>query len=268
MMIALADLLEWRAIHPLQSLAQVEQDLLISRCLVELYSQDDIAGSLAMRGGTVLHKIHCAPARRYSEDIDLVQIKSGPIGPIFDMVKNALSPLLGKPKRTIGPGVATLAYNVPAESGPPPVLRLKIEINTREHFTVEGYHKKGFEVRSRWYSNACQVTTFSLNELLATKMRALFQRRKGRDLFDLWLGLKGKEADPRRIVEIFDAYMRTTGKPVHPDEYIRNLEAKIVHPAFRSDLTPLLIEKTEPYDPKKAFVEVRDNLFSNLGAGS
>lgn len=267
-MIAIADLLEWRAMHPLQSLAQVEQDLIISRCLVDLYSQGGIAGSLAMRGETVLHKIHCAPARRYSEDIDLVQISSGPIGPIFDLVKNALSPLLGQPKRAIGPGVATLNFSLPAESGPPPILRLKVEINTREHFTVEGYHKKNFEVRSRWYSSGCQVTTFSLNELLATKMRALFQRRKGRDLFDLWLGLKQKEADPRRIVAIFDAYMRTTGKPVHPGEFIRNLETKIVHPAFQSDLTPLLVEKAESYDPKKALREVCESLFSNIGAGA
>lgn len=35
-----------------------------------------------MRGGTVRHKLHCAPARRYSEDLDLVQIDAGPIGAV------------------------------------------------------------------------------------------------------------------------------------------------------------------------------------------
>jgi hypothetical protein len=52
-----------------------------------LFSREDVAQLLAMRGGTVLHKLHCAPARRYSEDLDLVQVHAGPIGPIFDAVK-------------------------------------------------------------------------------------------------------------------------------------------------------------------------------------
>ena len=116
----MADILEWRATHPWQTLSQVEQDLLLSRCIVEFFSRDDLAQWLAMRGGTILHKLHCAPARRYSEDLDLVQVQAGPIGPIFDAIKNTLSPLLGRPKRALGPGVATLTYSVPCESGPPP----------------------------------------------------------------------------------------------------------------------------------------------------
>jgi predicted nucleotidyltransferase component of viral defense system len=267
-LIAMADILEWRASHSWQSLAQVEQDLLLSRCIVDLFSREDIAANLAMRGGTILHKIHCAPARRYSEDIDMVQIHGGPIGPIFDMAKNVLSPLLGKPKREIGPEVATLSYAVPSESGPPPALRLKVEINTREHFVVDGFRRMDFAVRSRWFAGACQVTTFSLNELLATKMRALFQRRKGRDLFDLWLGLQKEGADPQRISAIFEAYMKTTGKSVGPAEYLNNMAAKISHPAFLSDLQPLLAEGAEQYDPQRAFVEVRDHLLSHLGVDS
>lgn len=77
--IPMADILEWRATHPWQTLAQVEQDLLLSRCIVAMFSRDDIAQRLAMRGGTVLHKLYCAPARRYPEDIDLVQMHAGPI---------------------------------------------------------------------------------------------------------------------------------------------------------------------------------------------
>jgi predicted nucleotidyltransferase component of viral defense system len=266
--IAMADILEWRASHPWQTLGQVEQDLLLSRCIVALFSREDLAASLAMRGGSILHKIHCAPARRYSEDIDLVQIQGGPIGPIFDMVKSVLSPLLGKPKREIGPGVATLTYTTPAESGPPPVLRLKVEINTREHFAVDEHQRIEFVVRSRWFTGACRVTTFSLNELLATKMRALFQRRKGRDLFDLWRGLERPAADPQRIATIFEAYMKAMGTPVSATAYRNNLAAKMTHPGFLSDLPPLLAEGTEGYDPQRAFVDVRDRLVLRLGAGS
>lgn len=59
--------------------AQVEQDLIISRALVEIFSDDFLRENLAFRGGTALYKLYLTPAPRYSEDIDLVQIKEGPI---------------------------------------------------------------------------------------------------------------------------------------------------------------------------------------------
>ena len=60
-------------------------------------------------------------------------------------------------------------------------MRLKVEINTREHFAVLGFTKRTFSVDSRWYSGRADIATFELDELLAAKLRALFQRRKGRD---------------------------------------------------------------------------------------
>jgi predicted nucleotidyltransferase component of viral defense system len=263
----MANILEWRASHPWQTLSQVEQDLLISRCMVDLFSRADVARWLAMRGGTILHKLHCAPARRYSEDLDLVQIQAGPIGPIFDAVKETLAPLLGKPKRDMGPGVATLTYSVPSESGPPPTLRIKVEINTREHFAVDPHDRLAFTVASRWFSGSCRVTTFSLNELLGTKMRALYQRRKGRDLYDLWLGLQQPTAVPQRIVTVFEAYMKATATPVTRLEYLDNLAAKIVHPGFLSDLPPLLAEGAGAYDPQVAFNDIRARLVATIGTG-
>jgi len=43
-----------------------------------------------------------------------------------------------------------------------------------------------FKVDSDWFSARCEITTYDINELLATKLRALYQRKKGRDLFDLF----------------------------------------------------------------------------------
>jgi len=58
---------------------QVEQDLVICRALVEIFSDDWLASSLAFRGGTALHKLYLNPQPRYSEDIDLVQVRAKPI---------------------------------------------------------------------------------------------------------------------------------------------------------------------------------------------
>ncbi len=66
---------------------------------------------------------------------------------------------------------------------------LKIEINTREHFSVLGFDHQHLEVHNPWWAGQTDVTTFAMDELLGTKLRALYQRKKGRDLFDLWLAI-------------------------------------------------------------------------------
>jgi predicted nucleotidyltransferase component of viral defense system len=64
---------EWRQYASWTEDSQVEQDLVICRALVEIFSLDATARTLAFRGGTALHKLHLPPTERYSEDIDLVQ---------------------------------------------------------------------------------------------------------------------------------------------------------------------------------------------------
>jgi hypothetical protein len=53
----------WRAKVPWVQDFQVEQDLVISRALVEIYSKRDLSAALAFRGGTALHKLHMKPRR-------------------------------------------------------------------------------------------------------------------------------------------------------------------------------------------------------------
>ena len=143
------------------------------------------------------------------------------------------------------------------ESENPPVvpLRLKVEINTREHFAFDGIRKNSFAVNSRWFQGGCEIATFSLEELLATKLRALYQRRKGRDLFDLWSGLTIGKADSGKFVKFFKKYMKTEGLNVTCTNYLKNLEDKMNHPGFVQDIMPLL-SATVTYDPQKAFTLV------------
>ncbi len=95
---------EWRVEAPWTSEAQVEQDLILSRAVVSIFAEPDVARLLAFRGGTALHKLHLRPAARYSEDIDLVQVTAGPIGGVLDAIRRALDPWLGLPRRTTKKG--------------------------------------------------------------------------------------------------------------------------------------------------------------------
>ena len=97
-MISGAIITEWRAHSPWTSAAHVEQDLIIARALVELYSSPEFSAHMLFRGGTALHKLVLHPSARYSEDLDFVQMKSEPIGPMLDIIRTKLDPWLGEPR--------------------------------------------------------------------------------------------------------------------------------------------------------------------------
>ena len=231
---------EWRANAPWVQDFQVEQDLIISRALVEIFREPRLATALAFRGGTALYKLHITSAARYSEDIDLVQVNAEPIGVTLDLLRTVLDPWLGTPKWSHGEGRVTLNYRIASEDNPPLKLRLKIEINSREHFTVFGIKRLPFTVSSRWFSGTAEIATYELDELLGTKLRALYQRRKGRDLFDLALALTETNAKPARIIEAFMHYMEREGGRITRAQFERNLAGKLARPEFLKDIEPLL----------------------------
>ena len=170
----------WRARVPWVQDFQVEQDLIISRALVEIFSHPVLTNGVAFRGGTALYKLHLKPPARYSEDIDLVQVIPSPAGPMLDALHEVLDPWLDKPQWKQTTDGITLVYRFESEDTPPIRLRLKIEINSREHFSVFGFKRIPFFVDSRWFNGSSEVVTYALDELLATKLRALYQRKKGR----------------------------------------------------------------------------------------
>ncbi len=140
-MIPKADIVAWRQVAPWINDVQVEQDLIISRALVSMFGNAFIAEKLAIRGGTALHKLYFNPARRYSEDIDLVQIVPEPIGKILHILQDILNVFLGEPRRKQKERTVIMTYRMESEGPPFLQLRLKLEINTREHFTASELNK-------------------------------------------------------------------------------------------------------------------------------
>ncbi|MFC2172828.1 nucleotidyl transferase AbiEii/AbiGii toxin family protein [Acidobacteriota bacterium] len=230
----------WRAHAPWPLDAQVEQDLVISRAIIELYQVAELTSRLAFRGGTALYKLYLTPPVRYSEDIDFVQIRAEPIGETLDLVRSVVDPWLGVPRRQIKEGTVNLVYRFESEDAPPFKLRLKIEINTREHFTEPGVVRVPFEVENPWFSGTANVASYALDELLCTKLRALYQRKKGRDLFDVWYALDTGRANPAILLAYFARYMTEEDRVVTRAQFEQNLAAKRVQPDFRDDLQPLL----------------------------
>ncbi|MFA4840059.1 MAG: nucleotidyl transferase AbiEii/AbiGii toxin family protein, partial [Candidatus Neomarinimicrobiota bacterium] len=71
---------EWSSFTPWQKMEMVEQDLILSRAIIDIFNDPLLQQKVAFRGGTALHKLYLRPPARYSEDIDLVQVNAEPVG--------------------------------------------------------------------------------------------------------------------------------------------------------------------------------------------
>jgi predicted nucleotidyltransferase component of viral defense system len=263
-MIPQQSIIEWSAIVPWKANEQVEQDLIICRSLVELFSDKYITDRLAFRGGTALHKLFIKPQSRYSEDIDLVQISEGPFGPAIDKIRQILS-FLGKPKISQKDRNNTMVFKFESEMQPVQILKLKVETNCREHKSVYELQKKQFKVHSSWYNGECYITTYQIEELLGTKLRALYQRKKGRDLFDIYKSIiSDTHISIEKMVQLYKIYMENEpgGIPVR-DTYLKNLEDKMNDPEFLGDTTALL-SPDETYDPIEGFDLVKKEIIEKM----
>jgi hypothetical protein len=112
------------------------------------------------------------------------------------------------------------------------------------------------------------VVTYALEELLGTKLRAFYQRKKGRDLFDLAVSLaRHPELDAGKTVECFQRYMENMGAAVSRAEFEANLAEKLDDPAFHSDIAPLLALADEgkiPFDVSAAAETVMTRFIARL----
>jgi predicted nucleotidyltransferase component of viral defense system len=254
---------EWRRQADWQTDAQVEQDLIICRMICEIFSDDILGPKLAFRGGTALHKLYLKPQKRYSEDIDLVQIEPQPISEVFDRIR-AKFDFLGIP-RTKQSGINnTVVFRYESEIEPKIGMKLKLEINTREHFTVLGFKEFEYEVKSGWYSGSCTVRTYELEEIAGTKLRALYQRSKGRDLYDIYRILNEKKPDVLKLLRCYREYMKhDSAKIPTKEEFEKNLLLKINNKDFIHDLTALLRVDDE-YEVTSAFKLVEHELISRM----
>lgn len=265
-MIPRAFITEWTQYAPWKSYEQVEQDLVICRALVEIFSDEFLSKELAFRGGTALHKLYLQPQSRYSEDIDLVQVKEGAIGPILDRIRILIDPLFeskAKYKKTIISN--KLTYSFQSEFPPIQNMKLKIEINCREHFTELGYHSIPFKINSKWYEGSCSINTYYLEELIGTKLRALYQRTKGRDLYDLYQALtKVSEIDINKVIQCYRTYMnQSEGKIPSRELYIKNIEEKMCDPEFIGD-TAALLRPFEDWNAEEAYDLIKSEIFEKF----
>jgi len=269
-MIPIMNIIAWGKFAPWAEQRQVEQDLIISRAIIETFKDPFLREELRFRGGTALHKIHFPEPQRYSEDIDLVRTKNTPIGPILDRLREVLEPWLGRAAFSQSQIASKLKFQVKAEDQSPAMpLNLKLEINTREADIFDKPIEIAYGIKNPWFSGDAMIQTFSKEEMLATKLRALLQRDRGRDLFDLSHALTVfDELDTVRMIAIFQNYLHQTDISISRAEAEKRMFAKLNNPGFLTDVRPLLSAKQAESLTKEtmrtAFVEVLEHFITQL----
>ncbi|MBK8733810.1 MAG: nucleotidyl transferase AbiEii/AbiGii toxin family protein [Actinomycetales bacterium] len=248
----------WGVAHPWPTREQVEQDLLLSRAICAIATDPYLGQELVFRGGTAFHKLFLPEPHRYSEDLDYVRTSASGIGPLTSALTQ-LGQLLGFEARTRLSQHPKILWRTTATTGVS--LRLKIEVNTHERSPALPLVRHPHSVVSSWWSGEADVLIFQPAELVATKIRALYQRSKGRDLYDLWLALTQLDLEPTDILAAFASY-RPSG--LTADVAQANLAAKLADSTFRHDLDPLVRRLPEGYDVDAAGAYVSAQLLSRL----
>jgi predicted nucleotidyltransferase component of viral defense system len=240
------DITQWGIDHPWQNENQIEQDLLLSMTMVEVANDPLLGHELVLRGGTAFHKLFLPEPYRYSEDLDFVRTSAGGIGDVMKRL-TSLGRDLGFDVRTKMGEFPKVYWRFAFEDGTPG--KIKLEINTYERSPMMPLAKREYSVVSRFYAGKAEIPTFQPEELVATKLRALYQRKKGRDLYDLWLALTVLNLDPKAIVAAFPAY-----RPEGADGKLlaANLAAKLEDKTFCTDVNAMVRIGSPAYDPQEA----------------
>lgn len=228
----------WRVKAPWPDVGQTEQDLIICRALCDLFNAPGLKDKIAFRGGTAINKLLFKQPLRYSEDIDLVQTQAEPIGATVDAIRKALV-WLGKCNREQAGHSMHLVFKFTPEADPQAIMKVKVEINTREHAHLFGIRNYHFEVDNDWYQGETEIASFEPEELFGTKLRALLQRRKNRDLFDLHHGLDQLAMDRNKLIACFDHYLALEGKPITRAVAEQRMLEKLTR-SLTEDIAPLL----------------------------
>lgn len=221
---------------------------------------DDLLGSeLSLRGGTCIHKLHFPRPARYSEDLDYVRRTHSGIKPFLRALTGVADRvgLVEAGTEFSGPMVhARFDAEPTAGAGR---IRVKVEINVVETDSLLPRIDRPLEVDNPWWTGSAAVPTFAVEELLGTKLRALYQRSKGRDLFDLWLALTTLDVEDESTIDCFRHYIGA--QEFTFPQLAQNLAAKLEDQGFRADLATLVTELPMEYRADEA----ASVLMSRLG---
>lgn len=238
---------EWRRGVPWASPHEIEQDLVLARLIAEMARHPVLGVGLAFKGGTCLHKLWLPEPWRYSEDLDYTICAGGSL----DDVKTAITEVAHRI------GFVSVAARM-GQAGQPihhtrlrgrffdgSPMAIKIDVAPHDGEPALPYVRRPFTVDSSWFQADVEVLCYDPAELLASKVAAVYGRRRHRDLFDIWAALKAGLAAPAEVAGCFERY-RPAGWTARLAA--NNLKTKLERPEYTTQLAETAAHRPEAYD--------------------
>ena len=119
-------------------------------------------------------------------------------------------------------------------------------------------------MENEWFTGEANLTTYKFEELLGTKLRALYQRKKGRDLFDLHVALQRRDVDAEKVMLCYKKYMEfVVGKAPSYKQFVNNMQEKLSDTEFTGDMQPLLRPEMS-FTPSEAYGLIYDTFIDKM----
>lgn len=203
----------------------IEKDYVLSKALMALSQNAEFQKSFAFKGGTALKKCFY-PEWRFSEDIDLtatIKLKPKDIKAIFQRSVEHETELFGVPMRIMefsqypktGNGLVTvqlkLAYDGPLRKASGQKNNIRIDISFDETIYQPPVNKTVIQIYNDDIDSS--ILTYTLEEIIAEKLRSILQRGKSRDYYDVWILLKNHTNDfeAKLMIEIMQKKCQDKG---------------------------------------------------------
>jgi predicted nucleotidyltransferase component of viral defense system len=247
----------WGIEHAWSTEMQIEQDLRLSEAIYHIFQNDYLQRELIFSGGTAFHKFYTNKEYRYSEDLDFIRTSRSGIGKVTKQL-TLLGHNLGYDVSTQIKHFSKIYWRTSSLGGLP--IRIKIDIDSYDNRPKLPINDVNFTLPILNLNDVSTVRILNIVELLATKIHTLYARAKGRDLFDLWVGLEELNVNPDEILEAFRHYRLKT---FTSKLAIINLQNKLQNNNYLHNLDGLLSPNIR-YNPQVAGEIVIDSLLSKL----
>lgn len=253
---------------PDESLAEL--DLRLTH-VIGLIATSDVGEALCFKGGTVLNKLYFSDDARLSVDLDFNAV--GEEREAYQQYRAAREALIALLQQA-GMDVQHHDYGITDDHilfryravSTGDLRVFQVEISLIERFAVCGFVRQPLMVPSTSLPSKrieVSVKTAKLVELIATKLRALHQRRKSRDIFDVWQASYRIE-DTAVLRKLVLFYFASRNVIFDRRGFFETLDQKLRDRRFREHLT-VFLRPDSAFDWETGTREVRrwlDGVFA------
>lgn len=256
----------WADENRIPDLTLAELDYRLTQALAAIYNDPWLRETLYLKGGTALNKLFFPSTNRLSIDLDfnavgpksqVLQGRERLVARVGELLTSQDASYQIRHSYTYAQSTLQVSF-VPVGGGAR--QRLKLEISTTERVAILGREERLLAAPD--YEEPIAISTYRLEEQASTKLRALYARQKGRDIFDLY-HISAFPLDERAVRKLTLYYFFHARVIFDYATFQANLEEKLRRRAFADDVRGL-IRSGEGFDWQQASQAVLER-FAFLG---